>query len=560
MKRVAIGVSALALLAGSAAQAAEQASLVLRGGRILTFDDGERVASAVAVQANRIVAVGSDADIGPWVGPGTQVVELNGRTVTPGLIDSHSHLLSLATADRFRVPIALPPLKSIDEIMTALKGHEAKVGRGKWVIGQGTFNQKMPTRAQLDAAFPDTPVLLIWSLHDFLINHRAALALGLSAATPDPGGMGRIERTADGEPMILRDTDVQLPEETLDYETSKAALRDVMARYFLRYGVTTIADLSGSAAIRQYQDLRDEGRLPVRVNVSYIARGPEADAVMSTGLRTGFGDDWLRLGSIKVFADGVWGTTAAVYKPFWKGSGTTWVPDNRGGLNLEPAELQSIVKRAHAGGWQVWVHANGDRAQDEVLTAVEAAQAATPRPDARHRIEHFANFLVQDPARTSRRLARMKADGVIPSTTVAFLWRLTDVNVKEPDMKFFPMKTLLDLGFHPPGAPDMTGSQRENSNPLFSIERAVARTTKYGQVVQPEEAVSVMDGLRMFTRWSAEANFLEQDRGSIAVGKLADFAVFRADPTKADPKTLRELPVDLTIVDGKVAYDAKAAR
>jgi predicted amidohydrolase YtcJ len=555
MKKIASGLVAAVTLMTAQAAGAEEASLVLRGGKILTMDDRDAVASAVAVVGGRIAAVGADGDIAGWIGPGTKIIELKGRTVTPGFIDAHSHALAFAITDRTRTSIALPPLKSINEILAALKAHQARVGPGKLIIGQGTFNQNMPTRAQLDATFPDNPVILIWSMHDFLINHQAALALGLSAATPEPGGMGRIERTADGEPMILRDTGIHLPEEKLDYETQKTALRETLSNYFVRYGVTTIADLSGPEALRYYQDMKSAGDLPLRVNVSFVVRKTELDDLVATGVRTGFGDDWLKIGSIKLFADGVWGTTAAVYKPFWQGSGTTWIPNNVGGLNLEPPQLQSLLGRAHAAGWQVWVHANGDRAQDEVLTAVEMAQTAVPRRDARHRIEHFANFLVQDPQRTDRRLQRMASNGVIPSTTVAFLWRLTDVNIREPDMKFFPMRTLVERGFHPPGAPDMTGSQRENHNPLFSIERAVARTTKYGSVVQPEEAVSVMDGLRMFTRWSAEANFLEKDRGTVEVGKLADFVVLGADPLKAKPRAIRDIPVQMTIIDGKVVYE-----
>jgi len=557
MRTFAFFIALLGALATAEATPAAEATLVLRGGNVMTVDDGDRVAQAVAVVGNRIVGVGSDREMAAWVGPKTQVVELRGRTVLPGFIDSHSHVLALATADRLRVQIALPPLKSVDEIMAALAAQQAKVGPGKWIIGQGTFNQVMPTRAQIDKAFPDNPVFLIWSLHDFLINHQAAVALKLSKATPDPAGMGRIERMPDGEPMILRDTGVGIPEEKLDYETSKAALKDVLRNFYLKYGVTTVADLSSAAVLRQYQELREEGALPVRINLSFM--GPrDINNILTSGLHTGFGDDWLRFGSLKIMADGVWGTTAAVYKPFWEGSGTTWVPNNRGGLNLEVKDLQDLIMRAHAAGWQIWVHANGDLAQDEVLTAFEKAQAAAPRKDARHRIEHFANFLVQDPARTAKRLERMKTDGVIPSTTMSFLWRLTDVNIKEPDVKFFPMRTLLEVGFHPPGAPDMTGSQRENSNPLFSIERAVARTTKFGKVVQPEEAVTAMDGIKMFTRWSAEANFLEKDRGTIEVGKLADFAILRRDPTKVPPKEIDEIPVDITILDGKVAYAAEA--
>lgn len=531
------------------------ADLVLRNGRVFTIDDDNRVVSAVAIAGNRIVAVGDDQGIGRWVGAETESVDLRGRVVVPGFIDAHSHVSSVVESERLRVPIAVPPLRNVEEIIAALRARQKRLPRGAWIVGQGTFNQVMPTRQELDEAFPDNPVDLWWSAHDHLINHRAAVELGLNKDTPEPRGAGRFERTADGEPMILRDADVAFPRPHLSEAEMKEGLRDVLIDKYLRHGVTTVADLSGAAGLRHYRALHAEGRLPVRVNVSFITRGEGLDTVLS-GPATGAGDDWIRIGAIKLFADGVWGTTAAVYKPFWQGSGTTWIPNNRGGLEYGQEQMNRVVLEAHRAGWQVWVHANGDRAQDQVLDAFENAQAVFPRADSRHRIEHFANFLVQDPERTAQRLARMKRGNVIPSTTVAFLWRLTDTNVEEPDVKFFPMKTLIDLGFRPPGAPDMTGSQRENSNPLFSVERAVARTTKYGTVVQPEEAVSVLDGIRMFTRWSAYANFLETSRGTIEVNKLADLVVLRTDPFTAAPDALDDIAVDLTILDGRIVHRA----
>jgi hypothetical protein len=148
----------------------------------------------------------------------------------------------------------------------------------------------------------------------------------------------------------------------------------------------------------------------------------------------------------------------------------------------------------------------------------------------------------------------MARDHVIPSPQVAFLWRLTDVNIKEPDMKFFPMKTLISRGFHPAGGVDTVGTQNFATCPLFSIARAVRRDTKYGAILQPEEAIPVMDGIRMFTIWSAYANFLEKSLGSIEVGKLADFVVLGADPLSTAKEKLADIPIDMTVLDGKVVY------
>jgi len=556
---VVVGAAALVGVAcQSQGGARETADLVLTGGQVITVDAAGTTANAVAVKGNRIVAIGSITEIDRWKGPQTRTVALNGRTLLPGFIDSHSHVAGMANTEANYLNIQAPPLKDGADIIARMKEYAAKLPPGAWIVGQGTYNQVMPTRQELDAAFPDNPVELMWSVHDHLINHKAAITMGMTKDFPDPpkGSTGRYERLPNGEVFIIRDAPAPWPKREFTYDQMKQGVHDILRDFYLERGVTTVSDLSEPATYKAYQELRAEGRLPTRLRLNYMIRQDALlDAVLATGLHTGVGDDWMRLGAIKMVQDGVWGTTAAVYAPFWEGSGTTWVANNRGGTRLEQAALNEAVRRAHVAGWQVEIHANGDRAQDMVLTAYEEAQKALPRPDARHRIEHFGHFLVQDPQRTEARLARLQKGGVIPSPQVAFLWRLTDVNVKEPDMKFFPMKTLIDRGFHPAGGVDTIGTQNFATYPFFSIARAVRRDTKFGSIVQPEEAITVMDGIRMFTIWAAHANFLEKSLGSIEVGKLADFVVIGGDPLTTPPEKLGDLPVDMTILDGRVAYE-----
>jgi predicted amidohydrolase YtcJ len=545
------------------AQQIQYADLVLRGGKVITVDAGDHIGEAVAVTGNRISAIGTNQEISRLVGPQTKIVELNGRTLLPGFIDAHSHVEGLAESEHAMVPIQAPPLKGAAEIIAKLKERASQVPAGTWIVGQGTYNQVMPTREELDRNFPDHPVVLRWSAHDWLLNHRADEKADLNRATPDPQGAGRIERAPNGEPMILRDAgiDLHLPRPT--YQQMREWLPETLRDFYLKRGVTTVHDMSSpETAYRIYREARDQNELPVRMVLSYIIGVPDisgtnADleaAMLNSGLRTGFGDNWLRLGAIKIILDGVWGTTAAVYKPVWKGSGTTWIANNFGGVSRSQEILNRQILDAHKAGWQVWVHANGDRAQDMVLTAIEAAQKAFPRDDARHRIEHFGHFLTQDPQRTEERLARMQRDHVIPSPQVAFLWRLTDENLKEPDVKFFPMKTLIQRGFHPPGGSDTLGTQNFATNPLFSLSVAVNRKTKYGQPANPEEAISRMDAIRMFTTWAAYAGFQEKTRGSIENGKLADLVVLSGDPLTVPAEHILDLNVDYTIVDGKIAY------
>ncbi len=562
---------AMALTAGSVGWAAERqvADLVLVNGKVITVDPKDTIAEAVAVKGNRIVAVG---DVSAWRGPKTQVIDLKGRPLLPGFIDAHSHVAGMANVEAHLINIQVPPLKDGAAIIAKLKEAAEKLPAGAWLVGQGTYNQVMPTREELDAAFPDNPVDLMWSVHDHLINSKAAQIMGLTKDYPDPapGTPGRYERAANGEVAIIRDAPAPWPKgmtPTFTYPEKKEALRYILEDFYLKRGVTTVSDMSDLEAYKAFGELKAENRLPTRVRMNiFVPKKGIGDQLGSLtadqpvqqleamGIKPEAGDHWLRYGGIKFIQDGVWGTTAAVYKPFWNGSGTSWIPNNTGGVSYDQETLNRLVREAYQAGWQVQVHANGDRGQDMVLDAFEAAKAAGARPDDRLRIEHFGHFLVQDPARTEARLERMKRLNIIPSPQVAFLWRLTDLNVQEPDVKFFPMKTMIDRGFRPPGGVDTIGTQNFATYPMFSIARAVNRDTKFGTITQPEEAISVMDGIRMFTIWSAEASFLEKDFGSIEVGKIADFVVLGQDPLTAPKEKLADIPVDMTILDGKVAY------
>ncbi len=558
-------VAAVMVLGASAqAQTAPRhgsADLVLVNAKVITVDAKERIAHSVAVLGNRIVAVdGTDE----WVGPTTRVIDLKGRTLLPGFIDAHSHVEGMADVQAHTIDIQAPPLKDGKAIIARLKEAQKVLPPRAWLRGNGTYNQVMPTREELDEAFPDNPVRLDWSAHDNLINHAAAVALKLDRTFPDPpkGSTGRLERNKDGEVTIIRDYKVDFPVDAFPYAEKKEALRKVLRDFYLHRGVTTVSDLSTADAYRAYQDLKDAGQLPTRVRMNPFIRQPaQLDALLTTGMRTGLGDDMLMVGAVKIILDGVWGTTAAVYKPFWNGSGTTFIPNNIGGTSRSQEQLTREIVAAHGAGWQVEIHANGDRAQDMTLNAYEAAQKAYPRPDARDRIEHFAHFLVQDEARTEERLRRMVADRIIPSAQVAFLWRLTDTNIREPGIQFFALRRLIDLGLHPTGGVDNIGTQPFATYPMFSIQRAVARDTKYGRIVQPEQAITVMEAIKMFTIWAAEANFLEKSLGSIEIGKIADFVVLGGDPLTTPKTKLSEIPVEMTILDGKIQYDrAEAAR
>ncbi|OFW26974.1 MAG: hypothetical protein A3H97_08750 [Acidobacteria bacterium RIFCSPLOWO2_02_FULL_65_29] len=238
------------------------ADLVLRGGQVITVDPQDRITSAVAVIGNRIAATGSDEEIARFVGTDTRVVELKGRTVTPGFIDAHSHMEGLADSENFLLPIHIPhSVKTTGEIIQRLKAQAEKVPPGTWIVGQGTYNQPMPTRDELDKALPRHPVVLRWSAHDLLINHAAVEAAGIKNH-PDPKGIGKIERTPNGEPMILRDAGVELPLPRSSAAQKRSWLGPTLRNLYLHHGVTSVYDMSSPATYAMYQDMRPRVSCP----------------------------------------------------------------------------------------------------------------------------------------------------------------------------------------------------------------------------------------------------------------------------------------------------------
>jgi predicted amidohydrolase YtcJ len=526
-----------------------EADLVLRGGNVITVDSRDTVASAIAVRDQRIAAVGTDEEISRWIGPETEVVELSGRSVLPGFIDAHTHVDGTAENEHFRVQIQAPEVSGPAEILAKLEARAKELPRGSWIVGQGTYAQPMPTRADLDRALPDHPVLLRWSAHDYLINRKAADVSGITKDTPNPEG-GTIEHGPSGEPEILRETATRLakvPSPT--YPEMRAAIRKSLHDLFLAQGVTTVYEMPHAVEpVRIYQELRESGELPVRLSISYFI-GPgyafELEDLLKTGLRTGLGDEWLKVGAIKIILDGA-GVSAATYDPH---PGTK---DNRGTLSRTPELLATQVLAAHEAGWQIWIHAIGDRAQDIALDAFEAALAKHPRADARHRIEHFGNAVVAKGA--EERFQRMERSKIIPVPEPSFLWASTGARRPRPGVTSYAIKTLIERGFHPPGNSDTLGTMTRAINPWFPISRAVLRTSRDGTEVDPQEAITVMDGIRMHTLWAAESGFEEDIKGSIEVGKLADLVVVSEDPLKVAPDRILDLRCEMTVVDGTIAF------
>jgi predicted amidohydrolase YtcJ len=530
------------------------ADTVLIDGKIITMDAKDTMPTAVAVRSGRIIAVGTTREILRYSDSHTEVIHLDGRTVLPGFIDAHTHLEGIAEFHRM-LDIHVPPLKDVDAILEKVRRRVEAAKPGEWVVGAGGWGQPLPTRLQLDEIAPKNPVVLRESAHLQVLNSLALQMAGIGKDSVPPTG-GHIFRDPKTGELTGRIQEMAFVWSNLlpppAQEARKQSLQEVMQQ-FVRYGVTTIYDFPSGDGMKLYQELREESRLPVRLRLQIMVDGGPLtprrpgfkDFVLGYGPRTGFGDDWLKLGGIKLFIDGE--TQSAVrYEP--PGQKTTWVGD----LRYSQEELNAIVLQAHEAGFQVWIHAIGNKAQDMALDAYENAQRQFPRTDARHRIEHAGDN--ESGTTSDEQYERMRRLGVIPVPTGAWIY-LADGGEK-PAFVSFPYRTMLEHGLRPPGSSDSLGSMPESMNPFFAIWAIVTRETHGGEKNAPQEAISVKEAIRGYTIDGAHSAFEEKVKGSIEAGKFADLIVVSGDPLTIDPNRLKDIHVLMTMIDGRVTYRA----
>jgi predicted amidohydrolase YtcJ len=531
------------------------ADMVLLAGKIITVAQDNSIAQAAALKHGRIVAVGDDAAIRKLIGPKTQVIELHGKAVLPGLIDAHTHIEGIADYHRM-LDLHIPPLKDVDEMLTKIKERAENTPKGEWIVGAGGWGQPMPTRAQLDSVTRDHPVLVRESAHEIIVNTKALELAHIDENTPDPVGSKIWRDPQTGEPTgrlseMFGRMLVLIPKPS--YEMREQSVKEVLEG-FARNGVTTIYDFPSPDGLRMYQDLLARGELPVRLRCQPILnvagdRDPDStfgEDFLSYGIRTGFGNDWLRVGGIKLFLDGE-SETGLRYNP--PGQKEKWV----GVQKMDQETLNRVVVEAQKNGFQIWIHALGNRAQDMALEAYELAQREYPRADARNRIEHAGN---QEAGATSQeQLDRMKRLGIIPVPTGAWIYLGRAYKGTQAEVPFI-YRTLLDQGFEPPGNSDSLGSMPESMNPFFSMWAMVTRKTRSGELLAPEQAITPAEAIRIYTMFGAHSGFEEKNKGSIEIGKLADLIIVSDDPLTVPPDKLKEIKVLTTIIDGKIVISA----
>jgi predicted amidohydrolase YtcJ len=502
------------------------------------MDHAHPAAEAIAVAGERIVAVGADSEIANMAGPGTQITDLRGATVLPGFIDSHIHLiwygLSLSN-------INLRGIRSIAE-MKRLVAERAGIST-QWIQGIGWDQEKFaenryPTKHDLDEVSPHTPVSLRRICgHICVANSTALEEVGITARTPDPLG-GVIDRDGTGEPTgILRENALELLESAIpqpsveDFERATLAASEIA----LRAGITSVQCVTSSPSeLRALLNLRETGRLRVRVYV--FIPGDQLKTAAKLGLRSGVGDEWVRIGGVKIFTDGSLGArTAALEAPYSDD------PTNRGVTTHGQDELEEIVSAAHRADIQVAAHAIGDRAIGMALRAFEKAQAQFPEKKLRHRIEHAS---VLNPDLISRMAASNIIAAVQPRFIVSDTWVAQRLGANRAKFTY-PFSSLLQNKVRVIGGSDCP---IEPLDPILGIAAAVDRTGS--------EAINVEQAIAFYTREAALGSFEEDAKGSVAPGKYADFVVLGKDPRKVPPSRIKDLKVLMTIVGGRVAYES----
>ena len=552
------------LLLGTVFAQNQSADLVLKNANIYTVDEHKPHAQAVAIKGDKILFAGSDAEMQPFVGQGTRVLDLQGATVVPGLTDAHYHFLGVGARE---LTFNLEGTKSLDELLARVKERVATAKPGEWITGRGwieTFWQPpaFPTRQDLDKVSPNNPVILGRADgHAAAVNSAALKIAGIDRNTPNPFG-GEISRDKNGEPngMLLDHAQALVrdhvpPEAAADPEKAAVAAdqRSIML------GWCEVQDPGGSwADIAVYKKLYEQGKLNVRIYKAVYGPGPEADRLLHEGAQIGLFDHHLTFRSIKVVSDGALGSRgAALLAPY------SDKPETSGFLTVKAEELRPMLIEALKQGIQVETHAIGDRANGFMLDEYERAFKAVPVgqrkvTQPRWRDEHTQIVNSAD-------LPRFAKLGVIPSMqpshAIGDLFFAPKRLGMERLQGAYAWQTLIKSGVPVAGGSD---APVERGEPMIEFYAAVARkplpSRAQGASLEgwhPEEAMTREQALKAFTLWAAYAAFEEDVKGSITPGKLADFTVLSADIMKIPEPEILTTKNLMTIIGGKVVYDAR---
>lgn len=542
--------------------AALAADLVLQSGKIWTVNKAQPEAEALAVWGERIVVVGTNADVAPLIGPKTKVIDLKQKRVVPGFHDSHIHLLGSGLR---LSQVALKDAKDEAEFGKRLAEFDKKLPPGRWLVGgnwdhDGTFGGTLPTAEMLDKYVKDRPVFLRrYDGHMALVNTRALKLAGITAETLDPPGGVIFRKPGTKEPTgLLRDQAMGLvsrlvppPSESEIAEGVRVALDEIR-----RNGITSVEDMDGSDAgtrrtlFQIYQRLAKSKQLSVRIRLYWPLAA--VNSLAQLGLMFGFGDLWLQIGVLKAFIDGSLGSsTAKFFEPYLN------EPDSTGIFVTPLAKLREDIVAADKAGLAVAVHAIGDRGNADLLDLLaEVAKKNGPR-ERRFRIEHAQHLRPQD-------YPRFAEQGVIASMQPFHIiddgrWAEGRIGAKRCASSY-ALRSLLDAGAKVAFGSDWSVAPL---NPLLGIDAAVHRRTLDGKNPKgwfPAQSITVAEAVECYTLSCAYAAFKEEDLGTLQPGKLADLVVLSRDIlAKSERERIVETEVVLTVVGGRIVYEKKPA-
>lgn len=570
MKRIPV----LAALVLSAAAAGAQApDLVLFNGKVITVDANDRIAQAIAVRGDKIVAVGSNADVTRLAGSSTRRIDLRGRTVTPGLLDAHNHFSSGGAQRLFVLDLSYPNVKSIADVQRLVAEQVKKLPPGSWIEGSGWDEGKfaehrMISARDLDAVAPKNPVWLTQTTGHYGVANSVALNLGhVTRDTPSLSN-GTIDRNADGTPTgVLKEGAAGLVRRLVPGHTTaqtEQGMRE-LAKAFNAEGMTGLKDPGISASVwDSYKRVLADSALSVRVFVLWRAPNNLAAARQLIAQRAAMtrpyestGDDRLIAGGVKIYIDGSGGARTAWLYEDWNRNYTDIDSGNTGYPTTNPDTIRALIRLFHDAGMHVGVHSIGDRAIDWVVDTYAQAMRENPIKGLRHAIIH-SNIPTEHALETMAELQR-DYDAGYPEPSATFHWWLGDTYAANfgPDRakRLNPFKTYLDRGIMWANGSDYSVTPFAAR---YAIWAAVARRTllnEYGDAFGRAEAIDVHHALKAVTIWAAHQMFLEKKIGSIEPGKYADLAVWDRDFYTVPTDSIKDAVCEMTIFNGKIVYD-----
>ena len=523
---------------------------ILYNANVITVNPNSPKAEAIAILGEKVIAIGENDQILKLANSNTKKINIAGKTVVPGFIDAHSHPASSGLSHLRNVDI---DLRSIEEIKKAIHKRAKETPPGEWILGFKYDDTKVKegrlvNRYDLDEAAPNHPVRIRHrGGHSAYVNSMALSLMGYDRGTADPNGgkIGRDGKTGELTGQLLETAAHPLSKLIPNTFTEKDYQEGVrlITKMMTKSGVTSVTEAYGSSTfLKAYQDAYNADELSMRIYSMISYR--EIDKFIDAGIKTGFGDEWLRIGGMKITIDGsISERTARLSEPY------IGRPNDYGILVMEEEEVYKYAYKAHTNGWQIGVHANGDVGIDKTLSIYERLQKEYPRIDPRFRLEHCT--VINDDL--VRRIKRLNAIPNPFSTYVYFHGEKMKQYGKERLENMFAVRSFLDAGIKVTQTSDYPPGPFE---PMMAIQSSVTRTDINGEVWGPSQKITVEEAIKVGTIHGAHASYEESIKGSLESGKLADLVVLEKDPRKVDPMEIVDIQIQRTMVGGKWKYES----